>query len=67
MYISTPLGQLWKRLNLFNEEAALPDDMVLYAAWDVEPLLDIHQITSSIIEPDFVPLLNVSVINQSQA
>ena len=47
------------REHLFLKPGPLPKDIVLYSAWDVEPLLDIYHITSSIIEPDFVPVLNV--------
>ena len=53
-------GQLWKRESLFAEAKTLPEDIIVYSAWDVEPLLDIYSIMTSIIEPDFVPLLNVS-------
>jgi hypothetical protein len=52
-------GQLWKRESLFAEAKDLPEDIIVYSAWDVEPLLDIYSIMTSIIEPDFVPLLNV--------
>ena len=59
-------GQLWKRESLFAEAKNLPEDIIVYSAWDVEPLLDIYSIMTSIIEPDFVPLLNVShfLLNQ---
>ena len=59
-------GQLWKRESLFAKAKNLPEDIIVYSAWDVEPLLDIYSIMTSIIEPDFVPLLNVShfLLNQ---
>jgi len=51
--------QIWKHELAFLKPDPLPDDIVLYSAWDVEPLLDIYHITSSIIEPDFEPLMKV--------
>jgi hypothetical protein len=52
---------MWKRESLFSNKSPLPDDMVYYSAWDVEPLLDIQQIMASIMEPDFVPMFNVNL------
>ena len=53
---------MWKRESIFSDPSPLPDDIVYYSAWDVEPLLDIHQILASMMEPDFLPLFNVTFL-----
>ena len=53
-------GYVWvNKENVFLQpkNMPLPEDIILYSACDVEPLLDLQQITTSLIEPDFQALL----------
>jgi hypothetical protein len=50
-------GTLWKRLPVLRKSKSLPEDMLLYAACDVYPLLDLYDATRKQIEPDFLPLM----------
>ena len=46
---------LWMRDDVYKQPR-LPDEMVAYAAYDVEPLLDLQRVTSSLIEEDYLPI-----------
>merc|ERR1719369_182614 len=52
--------RLWRMLmydRLLEKKGELPQEIVLYCAWDVEPLHDIHTTLSSLIDPDYKPIL----------
>ena len=49
-------SMLWMREEVY-QQPKLPDEMIAYAAYDVEPLLDLQLITSSLLEEDYLPLL----------
>lgn len=46
-------GTLYTRHNSFTDDEELPEDLAYYSACDVEPLLDLYEVTNSLIEPDF--------------
>ncbi len=51
-------GTLWKRQNAFTDMKTLPEDLLFYSAADVEPLLDLYEIATSLIDQDFWPLFH---------
>ena len=48
-------GVHWQRVNSFTELETLPEDLVFYSACDVEPLLELYEITQTRIDTDFRP------------
>ena len=52
-------GTLWHRESCFIRPQNLPEDIVYYAACDVESLIDLYEITQSMIESDFMPYFQV--------
>ena len=49
-------NMLWKKENVY-QQPNLSSEMIAYSAFDVEPLHDLYEITNSMIEDDFKPLL----------
>ena len=49
-------NMLWLKEDVYKKPK-LPDEMIAYAAYDVEPLLDLHAITASLIEDDYLPVM----------
>ena len=49
-------NMLWARNNIY-QEPVLNDEIKAYSAFDVEPLIDLYEITNSMISEDFHPLL----------
>lgn len=49
-------NMLWLKEDVYKQPK-LPDEIVAYAAYDVEPLLDLQAITASLIEDDYLPLM----------
>ena len=51
-------GTLWIKQSTFYKPKKLEDDLAFYSACDVDPLLDLYEIQKSLIEPDFLPILD---------
>ena len=52
-------GYYWVRLEKhFFKKEVLPEDMIIYCAYDVVPLLDLYRILKNSIQPDFQPLFH---------
>ena len=49
-------NMLWLKEDVYKQPK-LPEEMVAYAAYDVEPLLDLQAITASLIEDDYLPVM----------
>lgn len=53
---------LWKLIvykNVLMKKGPLPKEVILYCAWDVEPLLNIHESLGCLIDPDFAPFVGL--------
>ena len=44
---------LWKRAQEFAVKDPLPQDILLYSAFDVDPLLELYRITNERLQPEF--------------
>ena len=52
-------GYFWVHMERkFYQKDSLPEDLLLYSAYDVVPILDLYDILRGLIHPDFQPLFH---------
>ena len=55
----THKGYFWVNMEpKFYKKDTLPEDLILYSAYDVVPMLDLYEILRRLIHPDFKPLFH---------